>query len=222
MSDGHAYDDQGLPWLQAVDDEDGPRAISAGKMLAAVVLVLVAAGLVAGGFFLLGKRDPVVTGAPELIRAPTTPYKVRPDDPGGLDVAGESGTAFATSAGEDNDAALDPSKVDPALPAPPAPDAKPKRLPPNEVKQPAPDDGAAPVAGPTIQLGAYGSRIKADTAWSMLAGRFPSVAGLSKQVVAASVGGKTMYRLRAGGSSEQTRVACAALRAGGENCLVVN
>ena len=25
MSDGRAYDDQGLPWLAAVDDEDGPR-----------------------------------------------------------------------------------------------------------------------------------------------------------------------------------------------------
>jgi hypothetical protein len=78
------------------------------------------------------------------------------------------------------------------------------------------------VAGPTIQLGAYASTVKADTAWKLLSGRFPQVAALNKAVVNATVGGKAIYRLRASGSSEQTRAACAALRAAGESCLVVN
>jgi hypothetical protein len=38
--EAYPYDDQSLPWLEAVDDEDGPRAVSARKMLA---LLLVAA-----------------------------------------------------------------------------------------------------------------------------------------------------------------------------------
>jgi sporulation related protein len=226
MSDGRAYDEQGLPWLEAVDDEDGARGVSAGKMLAAVALVLLAAAIVAGTFFWLGKRDPTVVGAPQLIRAQPGPYKVRPDDPGGLDVAGDSGTAFATGAGEDTDAALDPSKLPPPPPAvaPPEAEPAPKKLPPNETKVPANDQPAPPAgaAGPTVQLGAYASTIKAETAWGMLSGRFPEVAALRKQVVAATVGGKTIYRLRAGGSTDATRAACAALKAAGESCLVVN
>lgn len=224
MSDGQAYDEQGLPWLEAVDDEDEPRGVSAGKMLAALLMVLVAAGIVGGTFFWLGKRDPTVSGAPKLIRAEPGPYKVRPDDPGGLDVAGDSGTAFATGAGEDTDAALDPSKM-PAPPetAPPSPEPK-QKIPPNETKVPADDEPAPPSgpSGPTIQLGAYASTIKAETAWGLLSGRFPQVAALSKQVVAATVGGKTIYRLRASGSTDATRAACAALKAAGESCLVVN
>ena len=222
MSDARGYDDQGLPWLEGVEDEDGPRVLSSGKMLTALGIVLLAVALIAGGFFLIGRRDIVVSGAPELIKADPAPYKIKPTDPGGLDVAGDSETAFATSAGEDTDAALA------GHPAPaPAPAAnemvaeKPKPEPKPEPKPATPE--AAPVAaGPTIQLGAYNSTIKAETAWGMLSSRFPSVAGLSKQVVAASVGGKTIYRLRAGGSSDATRAACAALKAAGESCLAVN
>jgi hypothetical protein len=225
MSDGRAYDDQALPWLEAVDDEDGPRGMSARKMLVALLLVLAAAAIVAGTMFWLGRRDPVVTGAPELIRAEPGPYKVKPDDPGGLDVAGDSETAYSTSAGEDPDAALDVRKLPQDMqPLPVAiEDAPPKKIPPNEKKEPAPDDNApAAPSGPTVQLGAYASTVKADTAWTLLSGRFPEVAALKKTVVTATVKGKPFYRLRASGSSEQTKAACAALRAAGESCLVVN
>ena len=132
MSDGRAYDDQGLPWLEAVDDEDGPRGVSARKMLVALLLVVLAAAIVAGTFFWLGQRDAVVEGAPELIRAEPTPYKSRPDDPGGLDVAGESETAFETSAGEDPDAALDMDKLPRGVDLPPPTPA------PGAVAEPAP------------------------------------------------------------------------------------
>jgi hypothetical protein len=226
MSDGRAYDDQALPWLEAVDDEDGPRGVSARKMLVALVLVLAAAAIVAGTMFWLGRRDPVVTGAPELIRAEPGPYKVKPRDPGGLDVAGDSETAYSTSAGEDPDSSLDvrklPQEMEP-LPVPAEATAPPKKIPPKETKVPANDEPApAGPSGPTIQLGAYASTIKADTAWNLLSGRFPEVAALKKSVVTATVKGKPFYRLRAVGSSEQTKAACAALRAAGESCLVVN
>ena len=227
MTDARAYDDQGLPWLEAVDDEDSPHGISARRMLVALVMVLLAGAVVAGTFFWIGRRDPTVVGTPELIKAPPGPYKVRPDNPGGLDVAGESETAYSTSAGEDPDAALDVAKLPGGAP-PPALEpgeatAALKTAPPKEAEKPAPDE-AAPAApsGPTIQLGAYASTVKADTAWGLLSGRFPEVAALRKSVVTATVGGKPMVRLRAVGSAEQTRAACAALKAGGESCLVVN
>jgi hypothetical protein len=223
MSDGRAYDDQGLPWLEAVDDEDGPRGVSGKKMLAALMIVGIAALIVAATFFWLGRREALVAGAPELIKADPAPYKMRPDDPGGLDVAGESETAYSTSAGEDPDAALDMAKLPEGVEAPapePVVAEAPKKMPPKEAKAPV---EAAPVAGgPTIQLGAYASTIKAETAWSMLSARFPEVAALNKSVVSATVGGKAIHRLRAVGSSEQTRAACAAMKAAGESCLVVN
>jgi hypothetical protein len=226
MSDARGYDDQSLPWLEAVENEDGPRAISARKMLLALLLVLLAGAIVAGTMFWLGRQNPSVTGAPVLIRAEPGPYKVKPTDPGGLDVAGDSETAYSTSAGEDPDSALDVRKLPQDMTPPPAEPvvaATPPKSPPKAVKEPAADTAtpAAP-AGPTIQLGAYASTVKADTAWKLLSGRFPEVAALKKAVMTATVGGNSVYRLRASGSSEQTRTACSALRAAGESCLVVN
>ncbi len=229
MSDGRAYDGDALPWLEAVENEDGPRAISARKMLMALLLVLLAAAVVAGTMFWIGRRDPAPGGAPQLVKAEPGPYKVRPTDPGGLDVAGDSETAFSTSAGEDPDAALDvrklPQEMTPLPVETPEAAPPPKKIPPNEKKEPVPDAapaGQAAPSGPTIQLGAYASTVKAETAWKLLSGRFPTVAALNKVVVTATVGGKSVYRLRASGSSDQTKAACAALKAAGESCLPVN
>jgi hypothetical protein len=225
MSDAQAYDGESLPWLEEVENEDGPRAISARKMLTALLLVLLAAAVVAGTMFWLGRQDPAPGGAPILIKAEPGPYKVKPADPGGLDVAGDSETAYSTSAGEDPDAALDvrklPQDMTP-LPVETPQQATPPK--PKEAPKPVPAEPAAPSgpAGPTIQLGAYASTVKADTAWKLLSGRFPQVAALNKVVVTANVGGKSVYRLRATGSSEQTKAACAALKAAGESCLPVN
>ncbi|HXG81712.1 MAG TPA: SPOR domain-containing protein [Sphingomicrobium sp.] len=222
MSDARGFDSESLPWLEAVENEDGPRAISARKMLVGLLLVLLAAAVVAGTMFWLGRQDPAPGGAPELIKAEPGPYKVRPSDPGGLDVAGDSETAYSTSAGEDPDAALDVRKLPEEMTPLPVetPAAPPK---PKETPKPAATQPAAPAApsGPTIQLGAYASTVKAETAWKLLSGRFPEVAALNKVVVTANVGGKSVIRLRASGSVEQTRAACAALRAAGESCLVV-
>ena len=212
MSDARGYDDQSLPWLEAVENEDGPRAISARKMLVALLLVLLAGAIVAGTMFWLGRQDPAVTGAPELIRAEPGPYKVKPTDPGGLDVAGRQRDrlfdqrgrgsrcgARRAQAAAGNGRRLPRSRRRAAPP--------PKKIPPNETKEPAPDDAAAPPApsGPTIQLGAYASTIKADTAWKLLSGRFPKLRRCRKSVVTATVGGKSIYRLRASGSSDQTK-----------------
>lgn len=227
MSDARGFDGESLPWLEAVESEDGPRAISARKMLVGLLLVLLAGAVVAGTMFWIGRSEPAAGGAIELIRAEPGPYKVKPTDPGGLDVAGDSETAYSTSAGEDPDAALDvrklPQEMTP-LPVETPEQAPPKKIPPNETKEPAPDDAASPAApsGPTIQLGAYASTVKAETAWKLLSGRFPEVAALNKLIVTANVGGKSVVRLRASGSSAETRAACAALKAAGENCLPVN
>ena len=226
MNDGRAYDDQGLPWLEAVDDEDGPRGVSARKMLAALLVVLLAVGIVAATLFWIGRRDAASNagGAPELIRAEPGPYKVKPDDPGGLDVAGDSGTAFATGAGEDRDAEIDLDAVAEAPIARPKPEPAPppKTLPGNEVKEPvAPEEPAPPQSaggsGSTIQLGFYDNPAQAEKAWSSLSTRFSAVGAMTKVVVPYQKG----YRLRANAASPaDARKACQILKVAGENCFV--
>lgn len=220
MDSRSTYDEQ-LPWLEAVDDEDGPRGVSARRMLAALLVVLVAAIIIAGTFFWLGRRDAVVSGAPELIRAQPGPYKVKPENPGGLDVAGESETAFKTSAGEDTDAQLDLEAVPEQPVARPklASKTEPKRLPPNEKREPDPETPPAGGAGSVIQLGAYRSAAQAQRGWDALSARFPTLSSMNKIIVPFSGG----YRLRAGAASpDEARQACQALRVAGENCFVAN
>ena len=220
MTDQRTEYDEQLPWLQAVEDEDEPQGLSARKMLAALLVVLLAAALVGATFFWLGRRDAEVNGPPELIRAEPGPYKVKPPNPGGLDVAGESQTAFETSAGEDKDAQLDLNALpeESVAKAKETPETAPKHIPPNETKvpvQPEPKPTGAP--GSVIQIGAFANQAQAERAWSALSARFPSIASMSKMIVPFSGG----IRLRAGaGSPAEARQACQMLKAAGENCFV--
>lgn len=219
-------DEESLPWLEAVEDEDEPRALSARKMLAALAVVLLGAALVAGTLFWLGRSTGNGgSGPPQLIAAEPGPYKVRPESPGGLDVAGESGTAFATGAGEETDAQLDLSAV------PEEPIAKPQPTPPPppsatreaEPSRPevAPEVPTGP-SGSTIQLGAYDNQAQAEAAWKSLSGRFSAIAGMNKFVVPFSTGGRTGYRLRAGAASPaDAQRACQLLKVAGDDCFVV-
>lgn len=219
VTDDRTYEEP-LPWLAPVEDEDEPRGISARRMFAALVVVLLAAVLVAATFFWLGRRDVTVAGPPQLIKAPPGPYKVKPTDPGGLDITGESETAFETSAGEDKDSQLDLNKMPEAPIAKPAKE-QPKTIPSNETKEPvAVEPKPAPATGGTgsvVQLGAFANQAQAERAWTALSARFPSVAAMNKMIIPFTGG----IRLRAGaGSPAQAKQVCQTLKAAGENCFV--
>ena len=153
MTDERIYDEP-LPWLAPVEDEDEPRGLSARRMLAALTVVVLAGLIIAGTFFWLGRRDVAVNGPPQLIKAPLGPYKVKPTNPGGLDITGESETAFETSAGEDKDAQLDLNKL-PEAPVAKAPKAEPAAPPPAETKAPAAK--SPPKPEPVAAGGSYSS-----------------------------------------------------------------
>ena len=218
-----AYDEQ-LPWLEAVDDEDGPTGLPARRMLGALLIVLLAAGLVAATFFWLGRQNALPEGAaPELIKAAPGPYKVRPSNPGGLDVAGESETAYRTSAGQDTDGQLNLSATPEAPVARPRPEPKAEPSPAAQEKKPEVKAEPAPAPtggkGSVIQLGAFANRAQAERAWSALSARFPDVAAMNKMVIPFSGG----IRLRAGAASSQAaKEVCQKLKVAGENCFVAN
>jgi pyruvate/2-oxoglutarate dehydrogenase complex dihydrolipoamide acyltransferase (E2) component len=223
-------DEDRLPWLEAVEeDEDGGDGPSVAKLVAAIVIGLVAIGVIVGGLFWLGNRNqPGANG--EVIAAPEGDYKVRPENPGGMNVSGEGEVAAAASAGQTPQGNLNVNAVSetpvtqaphpapaPAAPAAQAPAPAPAPAPAHPAPAPAPQAPAA--AGATIQLGAFSSQAAANQAWSALAGRFRYLAPLSHNVVAAQVGGRTLYRLRASGPDAAG--ICRRLQVAGEACSTV-
>jgi len=72
-----------------------------------------------------------------------------------------------------------------------------------------------------VQVGAYGSRRRAETGWEFLTGSQPVLQGVPHRVVRAVVDGKTVYRLQAMVESPSAAgELCAGLQANGADCLV--
>ena len=121
-------DDEALPWLEPAEpeDEDEGRAfpyrglIIAGAIIVATVAVLwFVVEWIGGG---RGTDTVAATDEVPLIQAPDGAYKVRPDDPGGLDVDADSLT-HSVAEGQDpgGELALDviPEEPVPVIPAAP-------------------------------------------------------------------------------------------------------
>lgn len=221
-------DDDRLPWLEAVDDDDDRDGPSAAKLIAFVVIGLVAIGLIVGGLFWMGNRTGApADGEPELIAAPAGDYKIAPEAPGGMKVEGEGDTQFAASAGADPKGKIDTA----ALPETPVTKAPAAKAPEPKAKASAPAPKAAPkqaaaepkapaAAGATIQLGAFSSQASANNAWKALSTRFKYLEPLSHSVTTTESGGKTLYRLRASGPD--ARNLCGRLRVAGESCVAID
>lgn len=234
--DGYALrDEDRLPWLEAVDDEEDVERVSPLRLVGWLFAGLGVIGLIIAGIWAWQNRTIAPSGDGTLIAAPAGPYKVKPDEPGGMAVEGKGDAAFATSAGAGPSGQIDLSAVPeapvtrpPAPPPPAAPPAGPSapvaeggRI-ATPAPEPAPAAPAAP-AGSMVQLGAFDSQAIANEAWASMTGRFGYLGGLEKRVIPAKVGGRTFYRLRAvAGSADQARDICARLKVAGENCLVVN
>ena len=189
-----------------------------------------AVAIVAATFFWLGRQDPAGIGAPELIRAEPGPYKVKPADPGGLDVAGESETAFQTSAGEDQRRPARPERAARGGGRAPAQAGTASAAQAHPAQR---DQGAGgrarrprrrrsrPAArAASIQLGAYESPPKAETRLDRAVDPLPERQGDDQ---AGGAVRRAAIRLRAGAaSSADAKQACQALKAAGENCFVAN
>ena len=145
---------------------------------------------------------------------------MRPPNPGGLDVAGESETAFETSAGEDTDAQLDLSKMSETPVARP-PEAAPEAGFLHGGEGPAESRACRTAAadGDERQRGAarrLRQPAQAERAWTALSSRFPAIGNMGKLVIPFSGG----IRLRATASSpprRSRRARCSRRRA---NCFV--
>lgn len=183
----------------------------------AVLLLLIIAVVI---FYRSGLRSS--TDAPPAVGTPIGDLKVeapqdaQPIDPeAGVTVYGPPSEIPADPTFIAPPEAVQPRPVAPATPAPavvtPAPVAKVETRP-------------APVGGSSIvQIGAFSTPGIADREYSTVAARFPQfAAGATKRVqeVTAS-NGSTVYRTTFTGlSRDDARAFCAAIKAGGGDCLV--
>lgn len=194
-----------------------------------------------GGWALSGRHAAVVP----VIEADSRPVRVKPENPGGLQIAGadeqvmggrgskvqsmappaETPAAQALRAQVPLQAAAPP----PAPPPAPALPALPAAPPAAVVLQPvvpAPAARQAPAptaAGALVQLAAVDSEGAAQTEWQRLAKRMPDLLGDRQPVVQkAERDGRAVWRLRTGGFADiaDATAFCARVRAKGGACSI--
>lgn len=219
MTDARAEgpgDEDRLPWLEAVEEDEDQNGPPVAKLIGAILIGLIAIAVIVGGLFWLGNRNRT-DGNGEIIAAPEGDYKVRPEEPGGMNVTGEGGTAAAASAGAEPKGQINTNAVAEApiarQPATQPPAARPQAP---AATRPAPAPAAA---GATIQLGAFSTSAGANSAWRALSARFRYLGPLGHSVVPVQSGGRTLYRLRASGPDAAN--ICRRLQVAGEDCAVV-
>jgi hypothetical protein len=238
--------DNNAPWLAEARPQ-GKRArssisrrsffltLAGGLALLAVVVV--------GAFLLISRQDQnsgegyMEASQAPLITAEPGPWKIKPEDPMGLDVEGQDQTLYAAGIGIDEASRIDTAAIPEApLPRPgTAPAVEPAKnlLPPamqagKEAPAPAPERAAsaippAPPAPPapaaeSAQLGAFSSRERAEAAWAALV-QAHGLIGSTPVYSAIERDGKTLIRLRTRGGD--ARAICARLAKTGDPCSVV-
>lgn len=226
-------DEDRLPWLEAVETDEEDEGVTGSKLVGFVLAGLLALGVLVGGiWWLRNQQQAGPDGDGTLIAAQEGDYKVKPDEPGGMKVEGQGDASFAASEGAEANGKVDMAakpeapvavvkqgQVAAAKPdTPAAPAGKPAVTAPLAAPVATPLTVPAPSGGGLVQFGAYATQAKADEAWTMLTGKNPALAGLSKSILPAAVGGKTLYRLRANAGSP---TAATALCAKVGNCIVV-
>ena len=89
-----------LPWLESDDDLEQP-GVDTGRIVAFAAVGLLALVLILGALLWFtgdrGADELVADGS--VIEAPDEPYRTRPDDPGGREVAGTGETSFEVAEG---------------------------------------------------------------------------------------------------------------------------
>ena len=122
-----------------------------------------------------------------------------------------------------------PQAAAPAKTAQPQTAAVKQAAPAPAVAAPAPVKAAAAAPSRTgngtygLQLGAFSSKAKADSAWKSLTGRFTFLGALDKSVEPVGKGDQTLYRLRAVGIIGRASAdnLCGRMKVAGDNCTVV-
>lgn len=206
-------DEDALPWLEDDGDDEDEGGFDARLIWVALIGLLVIGGvLFAGWLFTRDATDPELAADGSTIPAPDGPYKERPEDPGGREVAGTGDTAFEVAEGQTRRGRLseDGETPEPSI----------------DIAQ---STGEGAGAGESVdepgavyvQIGAFTSRADANEAWVSARGRYSVLSGLRHRIVEAEVNGATVYRLQAiTGDRASGDSTCRAIRNAGGDCYI--
>ncbi len=207
-------DDESLPWLES-DDDDGAGAVDTARIVgfALVLLALLAAAI--GGLWWWSNRDSnqelVADGS--TIEAPAGPYKEKPADAGGKQFAGTGNVAPSVGEGKEIEGKI--KATDTPVPTAPVKAAAPS------ISTRTTEDEVPADASIGVQVGAYGSRARAEAGWVTLQRQTEVLNSVGHRVIKGQADIGTVYRLQAVASDLATAQAlCNALKADGVACQV--
>ncbi len=215
-----ADEDEDLPWLEADEYEEEGSFDWRLIVYAVLGLVVVGAVLAAAWWYFRDRADPEFVADGSTIEAPEGPYKQRPDDPGGRQVAGTGDQAFGVAEGESTRGRMGDGNVDDGADngADDGADSGDARSSVDREQAGSSDDESGAVY---VQIGAYSSRAEAEQGWSRQAQRFSALSGMRHRVREADVNGATVYRLQAiSGDRASADATCRAIRNAGGDCYI--
>jgi hypothetical protein len=197
-----------LPWLES-DDEDEQPGVDTGRIVAFGAVGALALVLLLGAmwWFTGDRADEELVADGGVIEAPEEPYRTRPDDPGGQQVAGTGDTSFEVGEGQAVEGRI-------------AGDAPAPSIDREQAGAPA-APATAMARGIGVQVGAYASREAAEAGWSTLAGRIDVLQGRNHRVVQGTADSGTIYRLQAvAGTVAEAETLCRSIKSQGGDCQV--
>jgi len=202
-----------LPWLESDDDYEQP-GVDTGRIVAFAAVGLFAVVLILGAvwWFTSDRTDEDLVADGSTIEAPDEPYRTRPSDPGGQQVAGTGETSFEVAEGETVEGRI----------AEPSIDREQAAFTPSTAPSVAPSASPSAAAGGIgVQVGAYSSREAAETGWSTLSGRINALQGRNHRILQGTADSGTIYRLQAvAGTVAEAETLCRSIKSQGGDCQV--
>jgi hypothetical protein len=196
-------DDVLLPWLESDEPLEEHRASGLRRLWLAIAAGALLAAVVGGIYWLAGGDD-----APPATDAPPSDTPERQSSEGAVN---EDHAATPAASLAPSPAPLKPATEAPVAVRQEAARATSERR--QEVVAPEPK-------GFFVQVGAYGSRERAELGWQTLTGSHQVLQSVPHRVVQAVVDGRTVYRLQAvAQSASAAGELCAALQSNGADCL---
>lgn len=211
-----ADSEERLPWLESDDDYEQP-GVDTGRIVAFAAVGLLAVILLLGAlwWFTGDRTDEELVADGSTIEAPDEPYRTRPEDPGGQQVAGTGQTSFEVGEGQSVEGRIAGSGDVPQVVPGPSIDRE-----QTAAVRPSPTPSAA-AGGIGVQVGAYSSREAAETGWSTLSGRIEALHGRNHRVVQGTADSGTIYRLQAvAGTVAEAETLCRSIKSQGGDCQV--
>lgn len=224
-----------LPWLESDEDEDAGGYDFTQFLGFGVILLALLAAMVGGIWFLTNRGgDAAMVADGSTIEAPEGPYKERPEDPGGKEFAGTGNVAPVVGEGQTREGVMADSNAEGSesgaaasgtttaangTGSGPASSSASGEASTGAGSNASSSSSSSSVVG--VQVGAYGSRARAETGWQTLVGSSDALSGVRYRIVKGEADIGTVYRLQALASNRAAAdQLCDALKADGLPCQV--